>query len=185
LENYFKKYKPFLLFLGKFLLSYLTLIFFYQLYLNQFDATKFEVDGITQMVANHSGDVLNFFDYKITLQPHDSESSVRMYLNNVAIVRIVEGCNAVSVMILFTAFIIAFSGKLLQTTLYILFGVFIIHLLNVLRIALLTMGLIHYKAYEHLMHDIIFPLFIYGVVFGLWLIWVNKFSGYDKKTASK
>jgi len=88
-------------------------------------------------------------------------------------------------MILFTAFIIAFSGKLLQTTIYIMFGVLIIHLLNVLRIALLTMGLIHYKVYEHLMHDIIFPLFIYGVVFGLWLIWVNKFSGYDKKTASK
>ena len=185
MENYFKKYRPFLLFLGKFLLSYLTLIFFYQLYLNQFDATKFEVDGITQMVANQSGDVLNFFDYKITLLPHDSESSVRMYLNNVAIVRIVEGCNAVSVMILFTAFITAFSGKLLQTTIYIMFGVLIIHLLNVLRIALLTMGLIHYKVYEHLMHDIIFPLFIYGVVFGLWLIWVNKFSGYDKKTASK
>ena len=185
MENYFKKYKPFLLFLGKFLLSYLVLIFLYQLYLNQFDAAKFQVDGITQMVANQAGHILNFFDYKIMLQPHDSESSVRMYLNNVAIVRIIEGCNAVSVMVLFVAFIIAFSGKFLQTTIYILFGVLVIHLLNVLRIALLTMGLIHFKEYEHLMHDIVFPLFIYGVVFGLWIIWVNKFSGYDKKNASK
>lgn len=185
MKNYFKKYKPFLLFLGKFLLSYLFLIFLYQLYLNQFEAAKFQVDGITQMVANQSGQVLNFFDYNIMLQPHDSESSVRMYFNNVAIVRIVEGCNAVSVMILFTSFIIAFSGKMLQTSLYILFGIIVIHLLNALRIALLTMGLIHFKEYEHLMHDIIFPLFIYGVVFGLWIIWVNKFSGYDKKNDSK
>ena len=128
---------------------------------------------------------LNFFDYNAILKPHDSESSIRIYINNVAIVRIVEGCNAMSVMILFAAFIVAFSGKFLQTSLYILFGIFLIHLLNVLRIALLTMGLIYFRAYEHLMHDIVFPLFIYGVVFSLWVIWVNKFSGYDKKTAAK
>jgi exosortase family protein XrtF len=161
------------------------MIVLYQLYLNLFDNARFEVDAFTQLVANESGSALNFFDYKIVLKPHDSESSVRMYLDNVAIVRIIEGCNAVSVMILFTAFIIAFSAQFLQTTLYILFGIFLIHVLNVLRIVLLTMGLIHFKAYQYLMHDIVFPLFIYGVVFGLWVIWVNKFSNYDKKTASK
>lgn len=185
MKNYFRRYKPFLLFLGKFLLSYLFLIFLYQLYLNQFDASKFEVDGITQLVANEAGYILRFFDYNVLLKPHNAESSVRVFIDNVAIVRIVEGCNAVSVMILFAAFIVAFSGKFLQTTLYIFLGILIIHLLNVLRIALLTMGLIHYKAYEHLMHDIVFPLFIYGVVFGLWVFWINKFSGYDKKNASK
>jgi exosortase family protein XrtF len=153
--------------------------------LNQFDASKFEVDGVTQMVANEAGHILSFFDYNVILKPHVAESSVRILINNVAIVRIIEGCNAVSVMILFAAFIVAFSGKFLQTSFYILIGIFIIHILNVLRIALLTIGLIHFKTYEHLMHDIVFPLFIYGVVFGLWIIWVNKFSGYDKKNAAK
>jgi hypothetical protein len=33
-----------------------------------------------------------------------------------------------------------------------------------------------------ILHDILFPLAIYGTVFILWVVWVNKFSFYAKKT---
>jgi hypothetical protein len=33
------------------------------------------------------------------------------------------------------------------------------------------------------LHGVLFPLFIYGVVFILWVIWVSKFSLYAKNTA--
>ncbi|MDI1257219.1 MAG: exosortase family protein XrtF [Flavobacterium sp.] len=182
MKNYFIRFRPFLLFLGKFLLSYIVMIVLYQMYLNQYDEKFFEVDGITKMVANHAKFFLEIFNYDITLTPRRSEAAIKMAVNKDFLVRIIEGCNAVSVMILFAAFVVAFSGKLLKTLLFIILGIILIHILNVIRIGLLCLGLLYYPQYEHVLHDIVFPLFIYGVVFALWVIWINKFSFYAKKT---
>ena len=184
MENYLKQYKPFLLFLGKFLLSYLVLILLYQWYLGQFDSALFQVDGFTRIVANHTKVFLEGFGYQVDLAAHKSEPSIRMAVNHDFLVRIIEGCNAISVMILFAAFVIAFSGKWLRTAVFIVSGILLIHVLNVVRIGLLCLGLLYYPQYENLLHDIVFPLFIYGVVFGLWVLWINKFSFYAKKFRS-
>lgn len=61
----------------------------------------------------------------------------------------------------------------------------LIHILNIGRIALLCVGLYHLPDYEHMMHGVIFPLAIYGVVFLLWVIWVNKYSSYAGETKKK
>jgi len=53
--------------------------------------------------------------------------------------------------------------------------------LNIFRIALLTTGLYKYPEYGTFLHDILFPLVIYGVVFLLWVFWVLKFSAYAKE----
>jgi exosortase family protein XrtF len=84
-------------------------------------------------------------------------------------------------MILFAAFIFAFSNRLIKTFLFIITGLFLIYLLNITRIALLSYALYYYPTYEELLHGTIFPLFIYGIVFLLWIVWVTQFSGYDKK----
>ena len=170
-----------MVFLGKFFLSYLLLIVIYQLFLNQYDAEKFETDGMTQLVAHQTQDVLTGFDYNAKLIPLPTEPSILVTVDKKPIVRIVEGCNAVSIMILFTAFIEAFSGKFLRTFGYILAGILAIHILNVLRIVLLIIGIINYPAYENLLHGVIFPLIIYGFVFLLWVLWINKFQRYAKK----
>jgi exosortase family protein XrtF len=59
-----------------------------------------------------------------------------------------------------------------------LFGIILIHVLNIARIALLCIALYNLPQFEHLLHGVIFPLVIYGVVFLLWVIWVNKYSLY-------
>ena len=58
----------------------------------------------------------------------------------------------------------------------------LIHILNVLRIALLSLALYYHPDQEPVLHGVVFPLMIYGFVFGLWVIWVNKFSNYAGKT---
>ena len=50
-----------------------------------------------------------------------------------------------AIMILFISFIIAFSGKFKATVLYTLFGVVLIYILNVLRIAVLTVLLFYFS----------------------------------------
>ncbi|RZL46307.1 MAG: exosortase family protein XrtF [Pedobacter sp.] len=176
-----QKNRPFFLFLLKFGLSYLILSGMYWFYLSRYDATVFEPDGMTTLVSKQSCWLVNTLGEEASLSPHPREASYKFHLNGKSIARIVEGCNAVSVMILFTAFIIAFSSTFKRTSLYILAGIVLIHILNVIRIALLCMSFYYYPEYKDVMHDIFFPLFIYGVVFLLWIIWVKKFSKHASK----
>lgn len=184
MKEYLIKYRPFLQFLAVFLLSYLVLIGIYQFYLGQFDAVHFEVDGFTDLVAQQTQFILETFGYQVELSPSTFDPSVKLAVNSVSAVRIVEGCNAISVMTLFTAFILAFSNGIAKTAGYIVGGIFIIHILNILRISLLTIGIIKYPEYTHILHDIVFPLFIYGVVFFLWIFWITKIMNYVQKTTT-
>lgn len=185
MKNLLQQYRPFLLFLGKFLLTYFALTVFYQSYLNSFDSVANQIDSFTQMVGNQTQNVLTVFDSDARIEPHPTEPSVKIIYNGKYVSRIIEGCNALSVMILFVAFIVAFTGKFKRTIVFILFGLLLIHLSNVVRIALLSVALYHYPQYEHLLHAVIFPLIIYGIVFLLWVIWVNKFSIHATTAAKK
>lgn len=185
MKNLLLQYKPFLLFLGKFVLSYLLLTIVYQSYLNRFDTSKNEVDSFTQIVANQTETVLSWFDSQSYTMPHLKEPSVKMFYHNTYISRIIEGCNALSVIILFIAFVVAFTGKLKNTIVFLLLGSIIIHVLNIARIALLCIALYHFPQMEHILHGVIFPLMIYGVVFLLWIVWVNKYSYHATATIKK
>ncbi len=182
LKEYIIQFKPFLLFLSKFLVSYLVLTFLYQSFLEKYDVKNYEVDAITQLVAEQSSQVLSLFDNNSFIVPNLIEPSVKLYYHGKWVARIIEGCNAISVIILFISFVIAFTGRIKQMIIFILSGIIIIHVFNILRIVLLSMAIFHFPKSQHFLHGVIFPLFIYGVVFSLWVIWVNKFSLYVKKT---
>ena len=178
MKKYFVQYKPFLLFLASFFGSYALLTFLYQMFLNSF--RNEQVDAITRLVTENTEAVLSWFFKSIAVVEENNEPFFTMYFNNQAVVRIVEGCNGISVIILFIAFIVAFSGSLKNTLLFIFGGSLIIYILNVLRISILTVLLYYFPNYTHLLHGVLFPLIIYGSVFVLWVIWVNKFSKYAK-----
>ena len=170
-----------MVFLGKFLLTYILLTVLYQIYLNQYDSKKCEVDFFTKVVANESDLILKWIDAESYTVLDMKEPSINIYFHHKCVSRIIEGCNALSIIILFLSFIIAFKGKLKHTILFVLLGSIIIHVLNICRIALLSVALYYFPKYEHLLHGVIFPLIIYGIVFILWVIWVNKFSKYANK----
>lgn len=180
MKNIFQQHKVFFIFLIKFLLSYFIVTIIYSLYLNQYHTQKNEVDGITHFVAKQTENILVFFNANCEMIKHELEPCYKVVYNSVYIARIVEGCNAVSVIILYAAFIFSFSNKFITTFLYLFLGSIVIFILNIFRIALLTAGLYKYPEYGTFLHDILFPLVIYGLVFVLWIIWVIKFSAYAK-----
>lgn len=155
----------------------------YQSYLNQFDAKSNEVDGFTKLVATQSQQVLSVFDAHSYTLPNVKEPSVKLFYHDKWVARIIEGCNALSVIVLFISFVIAFTGKLKKTLIFIIIGSVIIHVFNILRIALLCVSIYNYPKMEHILHGVIFPLIIYGIVFLLWVVWVNKYSFYAKKSS--
>lgn len=159
---------------------YFVLVVGYSQYLKQFDASIFEVDKITYFVSEVSSTIISSIGLESHIQLHHSEQSVLFYVNQKAVVRVIEGCNAMSVVVLFIAFVIAFSGPVIKTLWFTIFGSFFIFILNILRIVLISIALYYFPQYEPILHEVIFPLLIYGVVFLLWIIWVNKFSYHAK-----
>jgi exosortase family protein XrtF len=178
LKKYFIQYKPFLIFLASFFGCYIFLTALYQFYLNDFGNDK--VDGITHVVAQNTESVLSWFIQSIQMENVLNEPFVRAYFQNKYIARIVEGCNGISVIILFISFIVAFSGNLKNTLLFVFGGSLLIYILNVIRIAILIVLIYYFPEQNHFLHGVLFPAIIYGAVFFLWVIWVNKFSKYAK-----
>lgn len=179
----FVKYKSVIKFILTFLLVYVLLSVFYKLYLQFSDGSKFYPDYVTHLVALQSESLLNAFGYNTQVLPHPDEPSMKLILNGNYIGRIIEGCNSISVIILFLSFIVAFSSKLKTTFFYILSGSVLIYIVNLLRIVILTIGLYYYPEYSDVLHTVVFPAIIYGMVFLLWIFWVNRFSKLNKNNA--
>jgi len=154
-----------------------------KLYLQYSDGLKFYPDYMTNLVSLQIETLLNSFGYQTQVVPHPDEPSMKLILNGKYLARIIEGCNSISVVILFLSFIVAFSGKLKTTFFYILSGSVLIYAVNLLRIVILTLGLYHYPEYSDVLHTVIFPGIIYGMVFLLWIFWVNRFSKLNKNNA--
>lgn len=178
MKNTINQHKPFFLFLLKFILFYLIFTLIYKFYLNQFNVENKEIDAITEFVSKQTKNTLQFFGKDCEIRKHEFEASYKVLYQNKYLARIVEGCNSISVIILFASFVFAFSAQFKSTFLFILFGSLFIFVLNIFRIALLSVGLYHYPEYDEFLHNIVFPVVIYGVVFILWIVWVIKFSAY-------
>lgn len=93
--------------------------------------------------------------------------------------RMVEGCNAISVMILFLAFVFAFY-KGTKTFVFAGISLVILHIMNVLRIAGLNILIVEMPQYSKIGHDYFFPAIIYGTVVVLWLVWIKFFALKDE-----
>ena len=119
---------------------------------------------------------ISAFGYKAMAAPSSMYPLMNLSVNDIFIARIIEGCNSISLLILFLAFMLSFIGKLKPSLIFILSGMVIIYSMNVIRIALLAIGLYEMPQYSHFLHKIAFPLVIYGTVFLLWILWIYIYS---------
>jgi len=155
----------------------------HHLYLSFSDGSKFYPDYMTNLVARQTNTLLNSIGYEASVLPHPDEASMKVIVNGKYVARVIEGCNALSIIILFLSFIIAFSGKFKTTVLYCFAGAIILYAFNLIRIVILSAGLYHYPWRREILHNVIFPMLIYGTVFLLWMFWVNRFSKSLKSNA--
>lgn len=181
MKELFIKYKSVTRFVLTFLIVYGSLSMAYKFYLKFSDGSQFYPDYMTHIVALQSQDLLNAVGYNAVVLPHPGEPSMKLIVNGKFLARIIEGCNSVSIIVLFISFVIAFSGYFKETIIYILAGSVLIYVVNLLRIVFLSIGLYHYPWRSGILHQVIFPGIIYGMVFLLWMFWVNRFSKLKKK----
>jgi len=168
-----KDFKPVLSILLRFIIIYLVLLFAYQFYLNSFQNEG--LDPFSRMIAEQVKHIQNSIGYPTQLYDDVKGEQVYFYVNKEYPTRMVEGCNAISVMILFVAFVFAFyKGK--KTFIFVLLGLILLYIMNLLRIVGLNIVMIDYKQYGKISHDYIFPAVIYGTVVLLWMVWIKFFS---------
>jgi exosortase family protein XrtF len=173
------KYRGVLKFLAVFTLSYVGLYLLYVIFLN-FSTTP---DYFTKLVSRQSVYVLNKLNYITTAEVNTHFNHIKLYIDNRHVAGITEGCNAISIMILFIAFILSFSKSAKKTLLFGLFGLLFIHFINIIRIVVLIISLHHLPKYSEGLHSFVFPGIIYSTVFLLWMFWVKSFQKTTTKNA--
>ena len=96
---------------------YFSLTAAYSFYLNKNQITDgvFSCAPITKIVTDHSEYVTELLGYDVYTDQNYQELSMMFMVNESYVVKIVEGCSSISVIVLFLAFIIAFSGRWFHT----------------------------------------------------------------------
>ena len=170
----FNDFKPVLKILLRFVILYVVMVLVYQFYLNEFKNTG--LDPVSAWVAEQAAFVQQSLGYPSQLVPGTPQQETNwFYVSGRYVSRMVEGCNAISVMVLFLAFVFAFYQGL-KTFVFAGLGFIFLHIINVLRIAGLNILLVELPQYSKIGHDYLFPAIIYGSVVLLWLIWIKFFA---------
>lgn len=177
-----KQYLPLIFFLLRFLGSYIVLILLYNWYLNQYLPFR-QPDPFTELSSNLSAKGFNLLGFNAHSIHYGNENFMRLWVDGKYASIVNEGCNAVSVLIIFVAFILAFYTTFKQTITYILISLFVLFVMNISRIILLTYIYRFHKEYSKMSHDYLFPLIIYGSVIILWIVWIKLFVTKKAKNA--
>ena len=96
---------------------------------------------MTNLVARQTNALLNSIGYEANVLPHPDEASMKVIINGKFVARVIEGCNALSIIILFLSFIIAFAGRIKTTVLYCFAGAIILYALGA--------GFLNFNAYQN------------------------------------
>ena len=170
----FSDFKPVLKILLRFVILYVVMVLAYQFYLNGYKNAG--LDSFSTWVMKQTTFVQELLGYETKMVAGKPEAETTwFYVSGKYVSRMVEGCNAVSVMILFVAFIFAFY-KGIKTFVFAGLGLLFLHIINVLRIAGLNILIVESPDYSKIGHDYFFPAIIYGSVVVLWLIWIKFFA---------
>lgn len=118
---------------------------------------------------------LELFSYKVYYVLDDLEHQM-IGVDGAHPVWIGGPCDGVAIMAIFIIFVGAYPGNQFHKLWFIPLGLFFIHVLNIIRVASLAAINLHAPEYLDFNHTYTFTFIVYGFIFLLWMLWVNKFS---------
>lgn len=178
-----------------FLVTALLLFVSWQFLYIYFINTQTDLDGlVSKNLAYSANELLHFFGYNsiVDIQFLFEEGKevryiiLRMIDSNLPGVRIGDACNGLNLFGLFLIVIAAFptrenKSKNLHKLWYIPLGILLIHLVNMIRVTILTVIATYNYEALNFNHDVTFKLITYTFIFFLWYIWMTKFAGFSMK----
>ena len=133
--------------------------------------------------AHISAWILELAGYKTELNIGYMSCKASISVENHRGVCIGNGCSGLELFVLFFGFIFLMRGRLVDKLWFVPLGFIGILLLNVIRIVSLILIQVYKPEYLDFNHKYTFVIIVYGAIFGLWLLWVNKFSRRDESKA--
>ena len=98
-----------------------------------------------------------------------------IYFPNNGFIAVNGSCSGLKQFYQWIFLMVLFPGPWKQKLWYIPLGMFVIHLVNIMRIVILSIILMKWPDQWNFSHDWILRPFFYVVIFTLWVIWVEKF----------
>ena len=149
-------------------LFYISWYFIYNWWIHPLETIDLAVIDFTVSISKW---ILELLNYKVFV------GSDRLFgIDGTGGLWVGDSCNAMALFALFTGFIVAYKGNWNVKVIYILSGIICIELLNVLRLVALAIMETYSYTWTEFNHAYTFTIIIYGFIFWLWILWVNKFS---------
>jgi len=155
--------------IGLYLLIYFGLLFIYNGFLRQQTP-----DFFTTLTAKQVNALYRFSGYDTTYSPLENPAEIGIFSSDKWMVKIIEGCNGISIIIVFLAFIWAFPAPVKRKLLFSAAGIIVIWLMNIWRIYALGLIYYHHPRLFDIAHRILFPAVMYAVIVVLWVIWIRR-----------
>ena len=131
--------------------------------------------------ADISAFFLRLFGYEIDQDYMVNGCEARLVFAGYGAICVGSGCSGLELFLLFFGFIFLMKGRLKDKLWFVPLGFLGILVLNIMRIIALSMIYYHKPQYLDFNHKYTFVIIVYGAIFGLWVLWVNKFA--NKKEA--
>lgn len=132
--------------------------------------------ALTNAVAEHSVDFARLIGHEAY-----ATADNQFVLDGRPAVHVFHPCNGLIIHVLFLGFLIAVPGDWRHKIWYGIVGVLLIHFVNVLRVYLLGINYLDSPETFDFNHKYTFALAVYAVVFGLWMVWINRFTDLNGK----
>ncbi len=137
---------------------------------------------LSQSVASNAAWILNIFTHSTDYTAKSENGSIstengvvsmplsNIYFHQRNIVSIEDGCNALELFILYAGFIVCMPGSMRKKLIFIVGGVLLIYIVNVIRCAGITYIILYDPKHADFAHHYVFTFIVYSVIIGLWLI---------------
>lgn len=154
----------------------------YELYLSPYTSADRYMSITLVYVAKW---LLMLFGYSTVADYDQSEVTIKLAESDLNGVWVGDACNGFILFALFAIFVVAYPGPLKKKLWFIPAGILGIHLINAIRVAILT--IIAEKSPESLTfnHNYTFTILVYAFVFWLWYLWSSKLSKTGKAPLTK
>lgn len=106
-----------------------------------------------------------------------------LFFENNGYVAVVGSCSGLKQFYQWTVLMLLFPGPWKKKLWFIPSGIIIIHIVNIFRIVVLSVVVVHWPQNWDFIHEWILRPFFYVVIFGMWVVWVEKVK--DKRNKRK
>ncbi len=134
-------------------------------------------DFFTMLTARQVNLLYHLSGYQTDVIVLDNPGEIGIMDNVRWFVKIIEGCNGMSVILFNLAFIFAFPARPGKKVLYALVSSAVLWIINLIRIYILGMVYVYHIRYFDIFHRVFFPAIIYASLVLIWFVWIKMLTG--------